>query len=987
MGKKLKPLKQMIVCIAVILLIIFAFWEFTQENEQRVTKQNMEYIQDSTVQMAGQIDDVLSEGYDNIRIMSDFLSQSLDKPEVDIELVRKITQDSVFDFIEFADEDGMDHNITGGVSDARDRQYYLDGIKGNTGLEVIFNSRATRETLLMFYSPVTFKEKIVGVLIGVYQADNKLAELLKTAYFGEPATLYLCMPDGRVVASNLHLDTNANLNITDLAGDDEELAGNMCRTLETGESLEFAFGEKNASGCMMRMNKSGWFLIQIFPEAANVSMVRDANAAGVKLEIILLSVFAVVFLLLIHSYRKDRKNIEDIAEERGKYKNAVLADAIIVFEANLTKNRIWEGAWKGKSGEAVPIEDVLGISLPCEYDTYIVKWAEAYVDKNWRKLFLEKTSRNYLNRLFEQGKSENTFEYYAKSLDGETTFVRRSIYLAADKKSGDVIAYSNVKDITEQKKKENQLYLYEQMLITTAAGMYRGVRQVDLRDLSVIYYSFEDNHIAIRDKGNWNAWLAEQEHYVHPDDVEKLKKDLSGQNFRQMPVGGSIQCSFRSKRKNEAGIHRVYFSSAFKIEQDGKEYVNLVTVDNTITVENEMRQKALIEDALLRAENANKAKTAFLSNMSHDIRTPMNAIIGFTTLAIAHMDDKKQVENYLKKIDSSGRHLLSLINNVLDMSRIESGRFQLEEKECDLADVMYEIEDMLMSEIRAKELDFRIDTDSLLNSKVLCDRLRLNQIFFNLIGNAIKFTAPGGSIHVQVMEKPDQGLEKIVYEFHVKDTGIGMSEDFQKNLFKPFERERNSTVSGIQGTGLGMSITKNIVDMMGGNITVISEKDVGTEFIIQIPMQKVSLEQNSPQTRETEKRPISRDSIRGQRVLLVEDNELNREIAGVMLSEAGLIVEEAQDGSIAVDKLLENRPGYYKAVLMDIQMPVMDGYMATQVIRTFKNKELASIPIIAMTANAFEEDRKKALETGMNAHIAKPIDVEKLLDTLAEILS
>lgn len=984
-GKKLS--KQVAVCIVVILLIMLAFSVFTRGNEKRIMEQNMEYIQDSTMQIARQIDHVFSDGYESIHILSAFLSQSLNKPEVDIDLVRDLTQDSVFDFIEFADKNGMDHNITGGVSDARDRKYYLDGIKGNSGLEVIFDSRATHETLLMFYSPVTYDGEIVGVLIGVYQADNKMAKMLTTTYFGEQANLYLCTPEGRVVASNLPLDTSADLSITDLAQGDDALAERMHQAMQKGEDLNFTLRDQKSGGCMTKLEKEGWFLIQIFPEAANVTMVQDANLAGIMLELMLLIIFCVVLALLVHFHRKERQNIAEIAEERGEYKNAVLADAIIVFEANLTKNQIWEGIWKDKDGNKISVEELLEIQLPCDYDTYIVKWADAYVDESAKELFLKNTNRMYLNEQFEQGKSEITFEYYAKSMEGEKIFVRRSTYLAADKKSGDIVAYNNVKDITEQKQKENQMRQYEQMLVMTTSEIYQGARQIDLSDFSTVYVSFENNHITLCGEENWDTWLAEQEHFVHPDDIERLKEKLSVENLLKMPVGGKFRCDFRSKRKNQNGFYGVYTTSAYKAELDGKLYVHLITMDNTVTMENEMRQKALIEDALLRAESASKAKTKFLSNMSHDIRTPMNAIIGFTTLAMTHIDNKERVLGYLGKIAASGNHLLSLINDVLDMSHIESGRMHLEETECNLSDIMHELENMLATEMQSRNLKFYIDMKDVSDVKIICDKLRLNQILLNLLSNAIKFTTSGGRIDVRVIEQMEEDPDEAIYEFHVKDTGIGMSEEFQRHLFEPFEREQSSTVSGIQGTGLGMTITKNMVQMMGGTISVISKKDVGTEFTVQFPLKKVSERQEKTVLREEEENtPAARTSIEGKRILLVEDNDLNREIAVEILNEEGMLVEEAEDGSIALDKLLEKGPGYYSLVLMDIQMPVMDGYTATQAIRSFENKELANIPIIAMTANAFEEDKRKALEMGMNAHVAKPIDVKHLLDVIERII-
>jgi len=953
----------------------------------------MEYIKDSTVQIAERADAVLSEGYDNASILSAFLSHSLDSPHVDVAQLRKLAGNSVFDFIEFADKDGMDHNITGGVSDARDRQYYLEGIKGNSGLEVIFDSRATHETLLMFYSPVFYEQDPVGVLIGVFQAANRLNRLLQANYFGEQATLYLCTPDGRVVASSLPLDTQKDIRIDDLAEGDPELASRMDEAMQSGTGLTFALGKDKGSGCMAKLPENGWFLVQIFPKAANDAMVQEANAAGIKLECFLLTVFGSVLLLLILFYRKERQEIEEVAEERGKYKNAVLADAVIVFEANLTKNLILEGAWKGHDGKPVPIEKVLGLSLPCSYDVYIKRWVERYVEEGSRELFLENTGREYLNRAFMEGKSEISFDYNAQSLEGVKMFARRSIYLTQEQKTGDLIAYSNVKDITEQKRNEGQRQQYERMLITTASGIYKGVRQIDLSDFATTYLSFENNRIRTTDKGEWHVWLQRQISRVHPDDAEKLLACLDGEQFLRLPAGHSLRCDFRSSSKNENGFHRVFSVTAFKSEMGGKMYIHLVTMEHTATVENEMRQKALIEDALLRAENASKAKTAFLSNMSHDIRTPMNAIIGFTALAAAHIREPELVQNYLEKISCSSNHLLSLINDVLDMSRIESGRIHLKETECSLEEIMQELENMLTPDLNSKRLNFFLDTSSLINKDVICDKLRLNQILMNLLGNAMKFTDPDGSISVWITQKPDDREGWADYEFHVKDTGIGISEEFQKRIFEPFERERSSTVSGIQGTGLGMTITKNLVKLMGGTIAVASKKGEGTEFTVRIPMKKDSqkmLESEGkreyPPAQTPEETAKHRTAMKGQRLLLVEDNDLNREIARELLGDAGLQIDEARDGKEAVEMLLEKGAGYYRLVLMDIQMPVMDGYEATRQIRSFEDRKLAEIPIIAMTANAFEDDQKRVIEMEMDAYIPKPIDVEKMLDVLEDIL-
>ncbi len=391
------------------------------------------------------------------------------------------------------------------------------------------------------------------------------------------------------------------------------------------------------------------------------------------------------------------------------------------------------------------------------------------------------------------------------------------------------------------------------------------------------------------------------------------------------------------------------------------------------------KSREALARALDLAESANRAKTTFLNNMSHDIRTPMNAIVGFTSLAQSNIDDKEQVDDYLAKIALSSQHLLSLINDVLDMSRIESGQVIIDEEEVFLPDVIRDLKEIIQPNIRQKDQEFTVDLDGLVNKDIITDKLRLNQILLNILTNAVKFTQAKGSISLKVSEAPvDENVSS--YEFRIKDNGIGISEEFRQNIFEAFTRERSSTVSGIQGTGLGMAITKNIVDMMGGTITVDSTEGEGSEFIVTIPC---AINKNE---RKIKQQNGSALAFEGKRLLLAEDNELNREIAIAILEEAGLSIEVANDGSEAV-KLVEDKPsGYYDAILMDIQMPIMDGYEATKLIRAMEDTKKAAIPIIAVTANAFEDDRKEAINYGMNGHLAKPYDVPRMLEMLADIL-
>ena len=406
------------------------------------------------------------------------------------------------------------------------------------------------------------------------------------------------------------------------------------------------------------------------------------------------------------------------------------------------------------------------------------------------------------------------------------------------------------------------------------------------------------------------------------------------------------------------------------------------------------QQQELLE-AKERAEQSSKAKTTFLFNISHDIRTPMNAITGYVNLSKnlhklcencprPHCPDcvPSKMYDFLKKIDASSQHLLSLINDVLEMSRIENGKMELENLPVNIQKIFADVQDMFATQMQTKKINFTVDTSKIKNKFVICDENRLNRVLLNLLSNAYKFTPSGGEISVKLEQKISDKENFGAYEIRVKDTGIGMSEEFAAKVFEAFERERSSTVSRIQGTGLGMAITKTIVDLMHGDIKVVTKLDHGTEFII-----NVQYELTDEILGEEEK--ISSDAMdfNGKKILLVDDVEVNREIAIMILEEAGFTVDFATNGKEAVEKVSASKVGDYDLILMDIQMPIMNGYDAAAAIRNLPNKKIAEIPIIAMTANAFSEDVQAALNAGMNGHIAKPLDIPKMMEVLAEILS
>ena len=426
-------------------------------------------------------------------------------------------------------------------------------------------------------------------------------------------------------------------------------------------------------------------------------------------------------------------------------------------------------------------------------------------------------------------------------------------------------------------------------------------------------------------------------------------------------------------------------SSLFKnsVIQMGLILMSLFIMFNIYSAILRRTQKAELEK--IQALESSRAKTNFLSNMSHDIRTPMNAIIGYTNLARRHGVTLEEMQDFLIKIENSSQHLLALINDVLEMSRIESGKMELDAAPANITKVLNDLYDMFKTQMEGKKINFAVDSSNVKNPYVACDGHRLNRVLLNLTSNAYKFTPEGGKISITLTEKNSPVENVGFYELRVKDSGIGMSPEFAKTVFEPFTRERTSTVSGIQGTGLGMAITKSIIDLMKGSIEVVTAPGKGTEFILNIELplvDKPEVEEDPPAIDEVKDLDFS-----DKKLLLVEDIEVNREIAIMILEEVGFQVDYAVNGKDAVEKVAKSKVGDFDAVLMDIQMPVMNGYEAAKAIRKLENPALAKIPIIAMTANAFSEDVERAKAAGMNDHVAKPLDVPKMMETLQKVLS
>ncbi len=727
--------------------------------------------------------------------------------------------------------------------------------------------------------------------------------------------------------------------------------------------------------------------------------------------------------------------------------------------------------------------------------------------------------RQVITSLKNEGDSASA-EYRVRHPDGKVIHVMGNIKLIRE--NGELVCQRFLLDVTEQKQKEQSERRRQEALIHALSIDYNLVCFFDLETgeghaLRITGCPYGDLDEAFSGPLELSQCMSRYiDNCVLPDDQDMMRETVSQDNLiQELSQRQIFYVNYRTNCKGAEDI-RYFQMKVVRLDSEsesGRVVLGFRSIDEETKLE--LEKTNLLKDALMQANRASRAKTVFLSNMSHDIRTPMNAIIGFTALAVSHIESRELVEGYLKKIMTSGNHLLSLINDVLDMSRIESGKLQLEEKPCSLPEILHGLRNIVLADVHAKQLELYMDTVDVVHENIVCDNLRLNQVLLNLLGNSIKYTGPGGMVSMRISEKPGAPEGFARYEFCIRDTGIGMSEEFVARIAEPFERERNSTTSGIQGTGLGMAITKNIVDMMNGTIDIKSKQNVGTEFTVcftfkldgdvpesqTIPqlqncralvvdddfntcdsvtcmLQEIGLRaewtlsgkeavlrtrqavmredeysvyiidwllpdmngievarrvrkeigeevpiivltaydwsdiedearsagvtafcskplflselrdclQSIITEREDGGKAEEKPARRTGHILLAEDNELNQEIAVAILEEAGFTIDVAENGQAAVEKLESSQPGYYRLVLMDVQMPVMNGYEATREIRRLKNKKLSRIPILAMTANAFEEDKQEAIRSGMNGHIPKPINVDTLMEAMDSLL-
>lgn len=966
---KKKITNNILISAVIIVIILASLMLFMRANMNRIIKQNESYISDATVLSAEHVNDRFRSRINNIKMVATLYCASMDSPEVDTDRIFAMCPENYFDYIRFIPADGMFTTSTGQVVDLSNRQSYINGMQGTSGVCMAADEWLTHGTMLSFYTPMYYNNELIGVLCGLYDSTG-MESIIANKFFGVVTPVYLCSGDGTVIIASG--DDNPPANILEAARGSDKLFGktqdDFFDAFAKHESHSFSYknGSATENAYVATLNYNDWVLVQSFPAQITSGMLRRANSAGLVLcgSIILAFLVYIVFLLIMSrrteiNLTKENKQISNIVESV----TAVFSRFAVVDLVN---------------------------------DQYY------YVAKS--------------DGMPPEGKYTELIEYVSQFYIPEDGYVTMS----------EVVTAEHIQNTLT----EEYAYLQYEYHIN------RGVDKWE--NLSLICLKREDGK---------------------PTSILYAVQDITERKLK------------------------------------------------------EFESRTALQEAFDAAESANNAKSEFLSRMSHDIRTPMNAVMGMTAVAAMHLDDREQLVDCLNKITASSRHLLALINDVLDMSKIESGKVTLSEEPFNLSEMIESTFTIVQPQFKAKNQLISIKTSNVVHEDLIGDTLRLRQIFVNILGNSAKFTPEDGHISLDICEQASKIPGKACFEFIFTDTGIGMEQSFIDEIFEPFSRSKNPNSQKIEGTGLGMAIVKNIVTMMNGDIKVESKLGEGSKFTVRVflTIQEVaeadtsslgalkvlvadddkdaaesareilndigvdatsvyngadavdaivrqhelgedysavildwkmpamdgvqatseirkrvgndipivilsaydwtdieqeardigvnafvakplfrsrlvyvlrSLVDHSERSTSADVSLLNEHKFSGKRILLVDDIELNREIATKLLAANDIQVECAFDGQMAVDTLMEKPANYYDLVFMDIQMPRMNGYDATKLIRASEREDLKTIPIVAMSADAFSSDVFKAKESGMNDHISKPIEIPKLMETL-----
>lgn len=1130
-GKTKKVYWKLAGVLLLLLAMIIIFLWYTAQNKNRILERNKTYAADSARQISKQIESEFTNAIRRVGNYVYFLNISSEKPNITVEMLQGLEKDSIFDAFCYVDKNGVNLSSDGRTIDSSNQYFFSEAMNGNSGVEVVFNSKVTETTTMVFYAPIEHSGERIGVLLGLYYADDYLQDMLETAYFGENADVFLCMPDGEIISSSDPQNRYGGDVIDCLTGNgiiDENTASELHRAFENKEDGAFICDSKSKTDniCITFLSQYDYVLVQTFPKNVTQSMINAENSVGLRLEAMLIGLFIIYIIYLILSSRREKRKLQIENRDMGYVISGVNTLFTRFAMIDLEENTYQYLAGTKPETNIIPLSG--------DYTSLIKYLASSIIEKSDSIEFAEAIEQDAITAALE---NQNDMRFECHVMRGGKPEWEHVNIICLERKDGKAVKVLFIRQ-TITALKEKELRIQKKMSVAN-----RKERQYQIAVTASAFCSFEfnlsrdliDSDVTINANGEkvslldklgmkfpcrasefFELWKG----FVLRDSMDAYCSTISIDNFKEHFENGDAEVVIdywcKPYEDNQICVRQSFIMTR---DQDSNDIMVMVIMkDITPQVKRQREQTQALQEALMQAQHANQAKSTFLSNMSHDIRTPMNAIIGFTTIAVSHIDSKTQVQECLQKVLSSSNHLLSLINDILDMSRIESGKVQIKEQDCNISELMHNLVNIIQPQVKAKQMELFIDTFDVTNEDVIADPLKLNQVFINLLSNAVKYTPAGGTVTFRIIQRTTFRHGWGDFVFIVKDNGIGMSKEFVKHIFEPFERESTTTQSGIQGTGLGMAITKNIIEMMNGTISVESEVGKGSEFKVELSLKLQDVEKNAAQIKELEglralvvdddlntcdsvskmlrqiglrsewttsgreavyransaveegdpyhtyiidwqmpelsgvetarrirqtvksnapiiiltaydwtdieeeakaagitsfcAKPLFMSDLKtvllaanslsnekenisaiwteadfnGKRILLVEDNELNREIAEVILTEAGFKVETAPDGTDAVAMVEKSPESYYDAILMDVQMPTMNGYEATRTIRKMSRDDVQTIPIIAMTANAMEEDKEAALKNGMSAHLAKPLDISMFMEVLHKFL-
>ncbi len=974
MGKQKKKFRMRFVLLILLLcamavVSVTYVWTTGLRTRQEVNS----FVKEMANNTSLRLEDSLSVRLDAIQINAYLYGQAYESGSGHgLEIIDELEKTPEFDVIYFITREGKtlyrdnDLNIS-------ETGYFQAAKEGRFGCVYTKFKDDTKLSDLGFYAPVYAKNgNFCGVLVGVMWEES-ITELLKNDIIGYPVSSTLLNTNAMPVGSYEFEKSE----IHNFLQSDEALKDAVLQ--RNDYSFTYGFGRTKSVGFVSPVDNTAWVLLTVFPQEAMEEFMATHDRVAMiffsAMVLIFVGFLAVILLMYVRESRDEElaKVRQDAKAKVDAVLNGLAEDVVCLLDVNL-KTGVEEQFEIGRAYKSFHWEKDSDL-----YEEDMEKFARLHVVEKDRMRFLQKTNLEYMKKYlmthsvlyvdFDAIVEGDYYHYRAKHTLDETNPEEPHIF----------ISLLDVTDaVIEKQKQDTRLNL-----IATAAGVtYSFIMEEDLTHNVVTTIN---NNGLIRKSDLQEAPLDE----VLVDVLTTIPFEEEKQRFIETFGRNSLYEAFetgkreivmRLRQRDQEGVIHWMEVRAILVQSDGGELYSITMVR---CIDDDIRQNLEFEAAKNAAEAANKAKSIFLFNMSHDIRTPMNAILGFTEIARRNVEDSAKVEEYLSKIQVAEESLIGLLDHILEMARIENNKVVIEQKPSDISDFVEHL--MILTGADSKKKNLSLSGEMNVDHPLIYrDVNHETEVYMNILTNAIKYTNPGGTVHFTLTQEPGETEDSCYMIFRCVDTGIGISKEFLEHAFDNFERERTSTDSGVSGTGLGLAIVKRLLDLLGGTVEIFSNPGFGTTVMTKIPHKLASWSEVHPDKPEVE---IQKDILEGKRALIVEDNLLNQEIAKDVVSNFGMLPEVAENGQEACDMLLEKGAGYYDLVLMDVQMPVLNGYEATRKIRAFEDKALAKIPILAMTANAFPEDIQNAKDAGMDGHVAKPINIRVMKKTLQNTLS